>query len=180
MNLPRRSVRHQENLARELVLLQEFGHRKGLGHGLLLRQSAAGGAAPRRLGRSSQAGAGADSPDRAASCARCSDVPPLSREFLHSLGISLLNDRRRETLERTGDVIVALATSNGGAAARAPLSPPRRPQPGASADPARGPRARHARAARRGARADRAGRGAGARGRRPRAAEDHHAGGAGR
>jgi len=42
------------------------------------------------------------------------DVPPLSREFLHSLGLSLLNDRRRETLERTGDVIVALATSNGG------------------------------------------------------------------
>ena len=43
-----------------------------------------------------------------------SDVPPLSREFLHSLGLSLLNDWRRETLERTGDVIVALATSNGG------------------------------------------------------------------
>jgi twitching motility protein PilT len=43
-----------------------------------------------------------------------SDVPPLSREFLHSLGLSLLNDRRRETLERTGDVIVGLATSNGG------------------------------------------------------------------
>jgi twitching motility protein PilT len=42
-----------------------------------------------------------------------SDVPPLSREFLHSLGLSLLNDRRRETLERTGDVIVALASSNG-------------------------------------------------------------------
>ncbi|HVV50700.1 MAG TPA: ATPase, T2SS/T4P/T4SS family, partial [Polyangia bacterium] len=43
-----------------------------------------------------------------------SDVPPLSREFLHSLGLSLLNDRRREALERTGDVVVALATSNGG------------------------------------------------------------------
>lgn len=42
------------------------------------------------------------------------DIPPLSRELLHSLGLSLLNDRRRETLERTGDVIVALATSNGG------------------------------------------------------------------
>ncbi|HEY4392595.1 MAG TPA: ATPase, T2SS/T4P/T4SS family [Polyangia bacterium] len=41
-------------------------------------------------------------------------LPPLSREFLHSLGLSLLNDRRRETLERTGDVIVAMATSNGG------------------------------------------------------------------
>jgi len=41
-------------------------------------------------------------------------LPPLSREFLHSLGMSLLNDRRRETLERTGDVIVAMATSNGG------------------------------------------------------------------
>jgi twitching motility protein PilT len=43
-----------------------------------------------------------------------SDFPPLSREFLHSLGLSLLNDRRRETLERTGDVIVGLATSSGG------------------------------------------------------------------
>src|ERR1700744_3787914 len=42
------------------------------------------------------------------------DVPPLSREFLQSLGLSLLNDRRREALERTGDVLVALATSNGG------------------------------------------------------------------
>jgi twitching motility protein PilT len=41
-------------------------------------------------------------------------LPPLSREFLHSLGMSLLNDRRRETLERTGDVVVAMATSNGG------------------------------------------------------------------
>ena len=43
-----------------------------------------------------------------------SDVPPLSREFLQSLGLSLLNDRRREILERTGDVVVALATSTGG------------------------------------------------------------------
>jgi len=43
-----------------------------------------------------------------------SDVPPLSREFLQSLGLSLLNDRRREMLERTGDVVVALATSTGG------------------------------------------------------------------
>jgi twitching motility protein PilT len=41
-------------------------------------------------------------------------LPALSREFLHSLAMSLLNDRRRETLERTGDVVVAMATSNGG------------------------------------------------------------------
>jgi twitching motility protein PilT len=41
-------------------------------------------------------------------------LPALSREFLHSLGMSLLNDRRREALERTGDVVVAMATSNGG------------------------------------------------------------------
>ncbi len=43
-----------------------------------------------------------------------SDVPPLSREFLQSLGHSLLNDRRREQLERTGEVVLATATSNGG------------------------------------------------------------------
>ncbi|HSS39729.1 MAG TPA: ATPase, T2SS/T4P/T4SS family [Polyangia bacterium] len=43
-----------------------------------------------------------------------SDVPPLSREFLQSLGHSLLNDRRREQLERTGEVVLAVATSNGG------------------------------------------------------------------
>ena len=40
--------------------------------------------------------------------------PPLSREFLQSLGHSLLNDRRREQLERTGEVVLATATSNGG------------------------------------------------------------------
>ncbi len=40
-------------------------------------------------------------------------LPALSREFLHNLGMSLLNDRRREMLERTGDVVVAMATSNG-------------------------------------------------------------------
>jgi twitching motility protein PilT len=45
---------------------------------------------------------------------RIEGIPALSREFLHSLGLALLNDRRRETLERTGDVMVALATSNGG------------------------------------------------------------------
>jgi twitching motility protein PilT len=38
------------------------------------------------------------------------DVPPLARDFLHSLTMSLLNDRRREILERTGDVTVALTT----------------------------------------------------------------------
>jgi twitching motility protein PilT len=38
------------------------------------------------------------------------DVPPLARDFLHSLAMSLLNDRRREILERTGDVTVALTT----------------------------------------------------------------------
>src|SRR5579863_9569428 len=64
MNLPRRSVKHQENLARELVLFEELGHREGLGHGLLLRQSAAGSAAPRRLRRSFETWAGAESPDR--------------------------------------------------------------------------------------------------------------------
>jgi twitching motility protein PilT len=41
------------------------------------------------------------------------DVPPLARDFLHSLAMSLLNDRRREILERTGDVTVALATPAG-------------------------------------------------------------------
>ncbi len=43
-----------------------------------------------------------------------SDVPPLSREFLQSLGHSLLNDRRRDQLERTGEVVLAMGTSNGG------------------------------------------------------------------
>jgi twitching motility protein PilT len=43
-----------------------------------------------------------------------SDIPPLSREFLQSLGHSLLNDRRREHLERTGEVVLATATSSGG------------------------------------------------------------------
>jgi twitching motility protein PilT len=38
------------------------------------------------------------------------DVPPLSADFLHSLALSLLNDRRRDTLERTGDVTLALGT----------------------------------------------------------------------
>jgi twitching motility protein PilT len=41
------------------------------------------------------------------------DVPPLARDFLHSLAMSLLNDRRREILERTGDVTVALTTPAG-------------------------------------------------------------------
>jgi twitching motility protein PilT len=39
--------------------------------------------------------------------------PPLTRDFLHSLAMSLLTDRRREILERTGDVIVALPTAAG-------------------------------------------------------------------
>ena len=41
------------------------------------------------------------------------DVPPLARDFLHSLAMSLLNDRRREALERFGDVTVALTTGAG-------------------------------------------------------------------
>jgi twitching motility protein PilT len=42
-----------------------------------------------------------------------SDVPPLSREFLQSLALSLLNDRRREILERTGDVAMSLTAPDG-------------------------------------------------------------------
>ena len=38
---------------------------------------------------------------------------PLSRDFLHNLAMSLLNDRRRDILERVGDVTVALTTSSG-------------------------------------------------------------------
>src|SRR5262249_37069094 len=41
------------------------------------------------------------------------DVPQMSRDFLHNLAMSLLNDRRRDILERLGDVTVALVTSNG-------------------------------------------------------------------
>jgi twitching motility protein PilT len=41
------------------------------------------------------------------------DVPPLSREFIHSLVLSMLNDRRRESFERTGDVGLSLTTSDG-------------------------------------------------------------------
>jgi twitching motility protein PilT len=41
------------------------------------------------------------------------DVPPLSPDFLHSLALSLLNDRRREILERAGDVTLALGTGAG-------------------------------------------------------------------
>jgi twitching motility protein PilT len=42
-----------------------------------------------------------------------SDVPAVSRDFLQSLVFSMLSDRRRETLERVGDVTVALATAAG-------------------------------------------------------------------
>jgi twitching motility protein PilT len=42
-----------------------------------------------------------------------SDVPPLSREFIHSLALSLLNDRRREILERTGDVALSITAADG-------------------------------------------------------------------
>jgi twitching motility protein PilT len=42
-----------------------------------------------------------------------SDVPPLSREFVQSLAMSLLNDRRREILERTGDVALSLTAADG-------------------------------------------------------------------
>jgi twitching motility protein PilT len=41
------------------------------------------------------------------------DVPPLTRDFLHNLAMSLLNDRRRDILERLGDVTVALTSSSG-------------------------------------------------------------------
>ena len=41
------------------------------------------------------------------------DVPPMTRDFLHNLAMSLLNDRRRDLLERHGDVTVALTTSMG-------------------------------------------------------------------
>jgi twitching motility protein PilT len=41
------------------------------------------------------------------------DVPALSRDFLQSLALSLLNDRRREALERAGDVTVVFATAAG-------------------------------------------------------------------
>ncbi|HEX4404720.1 MAG TPA: ATPase, T2SS/T4P/T4SS family [Polyangia bacterium] len=37
-----------------------------------------------------------------------SDVPPLSPEFVHSLAMSLLHDRRREILDRTGDVSLSI------------------------------------------------------------------------
>src|SRR5436190_21083152 len=42
-----------------------------------------------------------------------SDVPPLSRDFIQSLALSLLNDRRREILERTGDVALSLTAPDG-------------------------------------------------------------------
>ena len=41
------------------------------------------------------------------------DIPPLSREFIHSVVMSLLNDRRREILERTGDVTLSMTTTEG-------------------------------------------------------------------
>jgi len=41
------------------------------------------------------------------------DVPALSRDFLQSLALSLLSDRRREALERAGDVTVVFATAAG-------------------------------------------------------------------
>src|SRR5437763_16889971 len=37
----------------------------------------------------------------------------LTNDFLHNLAMSLLNDRRRDILERQGDVTVALTTSAG-------------------------------------------------------------------
>jgi twitching motility protein PilT len=42
-----------------------------------------------------------------------SDVPPLQREFVQSLAMSLLTDRRREILERTGDVTLAITAPDG-------------------------------------------------------------------
>ena len=41
------------------------------------------------------------------------DVEPLARDFLHGLAMSLLNDRRRDILERVGDVTITLATTAG-------------------------------------------------------------------
>src|SRR5262245_50809446 len=41
------------------------------------------------------------------------DAPPMTRDFLHNLAMSLLNDRRRDILERLGDVTVALTSSTG-------------------------------------------------------------------
>ena len=40
-------------------------------------------------------------------------LPPLSREFVQSLAMSLLNDRRREILERTGDVAMSITAGDG-------------------------------------------------------------------
>src|SRR5687767_6388628 len=41
------------------------------------------------------------------------DIPALARDFLHNLAMSLLNDRRRDILERVGDVTTSLATASG-------------------------------------------------------------------
>jgi len=40
-------------------------------------------------------------------------LPPLSREFVQDLAMSLLNDRRREILDRTGDVSMSLTAGDG-------------------------------------------------------------------
>jgi twitching motility protein PilT len=40
-------------------------------------------------------------------------APPMSREFIQSLAYSLLNDRRREILERTGDVALSVTAPDG-------------------------------------------------------------------
>jgi len=44
---------------------------------------------------------------------RLNDSPALTRDFLHGLAMSLLTDRRRETLERTGDARLVWATGTG-------------------------------------------------------------------
>jgi twitching motility protein PilT len=41
------------------------------------------------------------------------ELPPLSRDFIHSLAMSLLDDRRREILERTGDVTRSITAQDG-------------------------------------------------------------------
>ncbi len=51
--------------------------------------------------------------------------PAMTHDFLHNLAMSLLNDRRRDILERQGDVTVALTTSSGHAAARSHQPAPR-------------------------------------------------------
>ena len=179
MNLPRRSVGHQANRTRELVLLRRFGHREGIGHGLFLRQSAAGRSAVGRLRRSPEARVGADSADRGGAAHAQRRPPAVARVPAQPGALAAQRPAPRDA-GADGRRDRGAGHQQWGAAARPPLPPPGWAQPGAAPDPARGPCPRHARGAERGARADRAGRGPGDRGRRAGAREDHHAGGPGR